>query len=94
MEKLKGHHLWSLLLLRKNINSYFVLQRIKMALNNFESEYQLSDYYGRCFVCWREWLSKEDYLKGISDEEVDNIVNEVLIDDMPLHYRDYIKKKE
>jgi hypothetical protein len=49
---------------------------------------------GDVFVCWREWLSKEDYLKGISDEEVDNIVNEVLIDDMPLHYRDYIKKKE
>jgi len=81
------------IIITKNINSYFVLQRIKMALNNFESEYQLSDYYGRCFVCWREWLSKEDYLKGISDEEVDNIVNEVLIDDMPLHYRDYIKKK-
>jgi hypothetical protein len=53
----------------------------------------LSDYYGKCYVCWREWLSKEDYLKGISDEEVDNIVNEVLLDDMPLPYKDYIKKR-
>jgi hypothetical protein len=65
-----------------------------MALNNFESEYQLSDYFGKCYVCLREWLSKEDYLKGISEEEVDNIVNKVLIEDMPLPYRDNIKKKE
>lgn len=81
------------IIITKNINSYFVIQRFKMALNNFEIEYQLSDYYGKCYVCWREWLSKDDYLKGISDEEVDNIVNEVLLDDMPLPYRDYIKKR-
>lgn len=82
------------IIITKNINTYFVIQRIKMALNNFESEYQLSDYFGKCYVCWREWLSKEDYLKGISEEEVDNIVNKVLIEDMPLPYRDNIKKKE
>ncbi len=63
------------IIITKNINTYFVLQRFKMALNNFESEYQLtiglldnwSVYYGKCYVCLREWLSKEDYLKGISD---------------------------
>lgn len=46
-----------------------------MALNNFESEYQLTigqldnwrDYYEKCYVCLREWLYKEDYLKSISD---------------------------
>ena len=53
----------------------------------------MSDYYGKCFVCWREWLSKEDYLLGISDEGVDNIFNSVLIDDIPMPYRDYIKQR-
>lgn len=38
------------------------------------------------FVCWREWISKEDSLQGISEEEVDNIVNEVLLDKIPLPY--------
>jgi hypothetical protein len=64
-----------------------------MALNNFESEYQLSDYYGECFVCWREWLSKEDSLKGISNEDVDKIVNAVLEEEMPMPYSERIKKR-
>ena len=80
--------------INKNINSYLVIQKIKVALQNFESEYQLSNYFGKCYVCWREWLSDEDYLKGISEEEVDNIVNEVLIEDMPQLYKDNIKNKE
>jgi hypothetical protein len=80
--------------INKNINSYLVIQKIKVALQNFESEYQLSNYFGKCYVCWREWLSDEDYLKGISEEEVDNIVNEVLIEDMPQLYKDKIKNKE
>lgn len=91
--EVKGSSPMKSIIITKNINTYFVIQRIKMALNNFESEYQLSDYFGKCYVCWREWLSKEDYLKGISEEEVDNIVNEVLIEDMPELYRDKIKNK-
>ena len=90
---LKGSSPMKSIIITKNINTYFVLQRFKIALNNFESEYQLSDYYGECFVCWREWLSKEDYLKGISDEDVDNIGNEVLLEEMPMSYSEYIKKR-
>ena len=37
------------IIITKNINTYFVLQRFKMALNKFESEYQwtigLLDYW-------------------------------------------------
>ena len=79
----KGSSPMKSIIITKKINTYFVLQRFKMALNNFESEYQLSNYYGECFVCWRVWLSKDEYLKGISDDSVDNIVNEVLLDEMP-----------
>ena len=92
--EVKGSSPMKSIILNKNINSYLVIQKIKIALQNFESEYQLSNYFGKCYVCWREWLSDEDYLKGISDEEVDNIVNEVLIEDMPQLYKDNIKNKE
>lgn len=36
----------------KNINSYFVLQRFKIAINKIVIEYQVQDMYGK-FVCWR-----------------------------------------
>jgi hypothetical protein len=91
--QIKGASPMKSIVITKQINTFLVIQRFKMALNKFESEYQLSDYYGKCFVCWREWLSKEDYLKGISETEVDNIVNEVLLEEMPMSYSDYIKKR-
>ena len=42
------------IIITNKINTYFVLQRFKMALNNFESEYQLSDYYGKFCFCLLE----------------------------------------
>ena len=87
----KGSSPMKSIIITKNINTYLVLQRIKMALSKFESEYLLSDYWGQCYICWREWLSKEDYLKGITDEEVDNIVNDVILEEKP--YTDTIKKR-
>jgi hypothetical protein len=102
---IKGSSPIKSIIITKKINSKFVLQRFKIAINKFVNEYQVQDLDGKCFVCcrywWvayatkpsREWLSKEDYLKGITNEEVDKIVNEVLLDEMPLPYSDYIKKQ-
>lgn len=39
------------IIITKNINIYLVLQRIRYALSQFENEYQLSNYSGKCFVC-------------------------------------------
>jgi hypothetical protein len=71
------------IIITKSIQIGLLFERFKMALNQFEREYQLDNYMGNCFICWREWLSNEDYLKGISNENVDEIVNEVLLDEFP-----------
>jgi hypothetical protein len=87
----KGASPMKSIIISNKINTHLVLQRIKMAVAQFESSYQLNNYWGQCFGCWREWLNKDDYLKGITDSQVDNIVNEVLKEEMP--YSDIIKKR-
>ena len=91
--QVKGSSPMKSIIITKNINIYNVIQRFKIAINKFIDEYELSNYSGKCFVCWREWLSKEDYLKDISSVKVDKIVNEVLLDEMPTSSNEKIKKK-
>jgi hypothetical protein len=49
--QMKGASPMKSIIITKNININLVIQRIKSALLHFECEYQLSDYYGKCFVC-------------------------------------------
>ena len=49
--EVKGSSSMKSININKNINSYLVIQKIKVALQNFESEYQLSNYFGECYVC-------------------------------------------
>ena len=48
------------IIITKKINTYLVIERIKMALNNFEDEYQLSDYYEKFL-----FVEENVYLKRI-----------------------------
>jgi|ERR1700688_861279 len=43
-----------------NINCLHILRKIQRELQRFESEYELENYTGECFVGWKEWLSIEE----------------------------------
>jgi hypothetical protein len=48
-----------------NINCVHILSKIHRELQRFESEYDLENYSGDCFVGWKEWLSIDEYAKGL-----------------------------
>ena len=60
MDNLKWGSPMKSIIITKKINTYLVIERIKMALNNFEDEYQLSDYYEKFL-----FVEENVYLKRI-----------------------------
>jgi hypothetical protein len=67
--------------INKNINVFLLMERIKTELRHFEYEYSLNDYFGEVYIGWKEWINDNEYNKSLSQEKVDKILNDVLIDD-------------
>jgi hypothetical protein len=49
--QVKGSSPMKSIIITKNIDVYNVIQRFKIAINNFIDEYELVDCSGKCFVC-------------------------------------------
>jgi len=75
---IKGSTPMRSVMITKTISGYLILDRIQRELRKFEYEYNLEDYTGECYVGWKEWLSKEDFVEGVSNRKVDEIVSELL----------------
>ena len=65
-----------------NINCLHILRKIQRELQRelqrLESEYELENYSSDCFVGWKQWLSNEDFCKGITTKKVNETLNEVI----------------
>ena len=74
----KGSSPMRSIMITRSINCKLILERIQQELIRFEDEYELQNYSGDCFVGWKEWLSSEDYAKGLTKKNVDEILTNVL----------------
>ena len=76
--EVKGSTPMRSVMITKTISGYLILDRIQKELRKFEYEYNLENYTGECYVGWKEWLSKEDFVEGVTNRKVDDIVSELL----------------
>ena len=74
----KGSSPMKSIMITSRISYKLILERIQIELIKFENEYELEDYSGDCFVGWKEWISNEDYAKGLTNKKVDEKLSEVL----------------
>jgi len=75
---IKGGSPMNSTMIGSNINCLHILRKIQRELQRFESEYELENYSGDCFVGWKEWLSNEDFCKGVTRKKVNETLNEVI----------------
>ena len=80
--EIKGSTPMRSVMITKSISVYLILDRIQRELRKFEYEYNLEDYTGECYVGWKEWLSNEEFVEGVTSRKVDEVVSEILQDEL------------